>query len=149
LSDIRTSGQTLLAIIDDILDLATIDAGTFELRLAPVKVRRDRGRGAWPAERLKQNRIDLDIRIEPGIDEFVADGFPRVTQILYNLLANAISFSSPGSRSCCPVPTKMPSSPSVEDEGCGIPASIRQPCSTAESRSADLAITAPASVSPS
>ena len=105
LSDIRTSGQTLLAIIDDILDLATIDAGTFELKLAPVKVR-----GVIDAavlglrERLKQNRIELDIRIEPGIDEFVADG-PRVTQILYNLLANAIGFSSPGSRivlSCAP-----------------------------------------------
>ena len=58
LSDIRSSGQTLLAIIDDILDLATIDAGTFELKLAPVKVR-----GVIDAavlglrERLKQNRI--------------------------------------------------------------------------------------------
>ena len=39
MNDIRSSGQTLLAIIDDILDLATIDAGTFELKLAPVKVR--------------------------------------------------------------------------------------------------------------
>lgn len=123
LSDIRTSGQTLLAIIDDILDLATIDAGTFELRLAPVKVR-----GVIEAavlglrERLKQNRIDLDIRIEPGIDEFVADG-PRVTQILYNLLANAISFSSPGSKvvlSCAHEDAKLAFS--VEDEGCGIPA---------------------------
>src|SRR4029078_12181846 len=35
LSAIRTSGRTLLAIIDDILDLATIDAGTFQLKLAP------------------------------------------------------------------------------------------------------------------
>ena len=122
LSDIRTSGQTLLAIIDDILDLATIDAGTFELKLAPVKVR-----GVIDAavlglrERLKQNRIELDIRIEPGIDEFVADG-PRVTQILYNLLANAIGFSSPGSRivlSCAHEDDKLAFT--VEDEGCGIP----------------------------
>ena len=39
LGDIRLSGRTLLAIIDDILDLATIDAGTLELKLSPVKVR--------------------------------------------------------------------------------------------------------------
>ena len=123
LSDIRSSGQTLLAIIDDILDLATIDAGTFELKLAPVKVR-----GVIDAavlglrERLKQNHIALDIRIEPGIDTFIADG-PRVTQILYNLLANAIGFSNPGSRivlSCRRDDDKLTFT--VEDEGCGIPA---------------------------
>jgi signal transduction histidine kinase len=123
LSDIRTSGQTLLAIIDDILDLATIDAGTFELKLAPVKVR-----GVIDAavlglrERLKQNRIGLDIRIEPGIEDFVADG-PRVTQILYNLVANAIGFSTPGSKvvlSCAREDDKLAFT--VEDEGCGIPA---------------------------
>jgi signal transduction histidine kinase len=122
LSDIRSSGQTLLAIIDDILDLATIDAGTFELKLAPVKVR-----GVIEAavlglrERLKQNRIDLDIRIEPKVDEFVADG-PRVTQILYNLLSNAIGFSAPGSKvvlSCRREDAKLAFT--VEDEGCGIP----------------------------
>jgi signal transduction histidine kinase len=123
LSDIRISGQTLLAIIDDILDLATIDAGTFELKLAPVKVR-----GVIDAavlglgERLKQNHIALDIRIEPSIDTFVADG-PRVTQILYNLLANAIGFSNPESRivlSCRRDDDKLAFT--VEDEGCGISA---------------------------
>jgi len=123
LSDIRSSGQTLLAIIDDILDLATIDAGTFELKLSPVKAR-----GVIDAavlglrERLKQNDIELDIRIEPGIDEFVADG-PRVTQILYNLLANAIGFSAPGGKivlSCRREDAKLAFT--VEDEGCGIPA---------------------------
>jgi signal transduction histidine kinase len=126
LSDIRSSGQTLLAIIDDILDLATIDAGTFELKLSPVKVR-----GVIDAavlglrERLKQNNIELDIRIESGIDEFVADG-SRVTQILYNLLANAIGFSSPGSKivlSCRREDAKLAFT--IEDEGCGIPAEFQ------------------------
>jgi signal transduction histidine kinase len=123
LSDIRSSGQTLLAIIDDILDLATIDAGTFELKLASVKVRSVIDAAVLGLrERLKQNRIELDIRIEPGIEDFVADG-PRVTQILYNLLANAIGFSSPGSRivlSCRREDDKLAFT--VEDEGCGIPA---------------------------
>jgi signal transduction histidine kinase len=123
LSDIRSSGQTLLAIIDDILDLATIDAGAFELKLAPVKVRNVIEAAALGLrERLKQHRIDLDVRVEPGIDEFVADG-PRVTQILYNLLANAIGFSAPGSKivlSCANEDARLAFT--VEDEGCGIPA---------------------------
>jgi signal transduction histidine kinase len=126
LSDIRASGQTLLAIIDDILDLATIDAGTFELKLAPVKVRVVIDAAVQGLrERLKQNRNELDIRIAPGIDEFVADG-PRVTQILYNLLANAIGFSSPGSKivlSCRREDDRL--SFTVEDEGCGIPAEFQ------------------------
>jgi signal transduction histidine kinase len=122
LNDIRASGQTLLAIIDDILDLATIDAGTFELKLTRVKVR-----GVIEAaaiglrERLKQSGIALDVDIEPGLDEFVADG-PRVTQILYNLLANAIGFSSIGGKvllTCRREDANVAFT--VEDEGCGIP----------------------------
>ena len=122
LNDIRASGQTLLAIIDDILDLATIDAGTFELKLTRVKVK-----GVIDAavmglrERLKQNSLDLKVDVEPGLDEFVADG-PRVTQILYNLLANAIGFSPTGGKvllTCRRDQDRIAFT--VEDEGCGIP----------------------------
>jgi signal transduction histidine kinase len=96
LGDIRLSGRTLLAIIDDILDLATIDAGTLELTLAPVKVSHVIEQAVQGlAERIKQNDLVLDIDIEPGIDDFAADG-KRVTQMLYNLLSNAIGFSSAG-----------------------------------------------------
>jgi signal transduction histidine kinase len=121
LSDIRVSGQTLLAIIDDILDLATIDAGTLKLTFAPVKVH-----GVIDAavlglrERLKQTGVKLKIEIEPGIEEFVADG-ARVTQILYNLLANAIGFSPAGGNVLlfCQEGGGMIQF-RVEDQGCGI-----------------------------
>ncbi len=87
-----------MAIIDDILDLATIDAGTLELKLSPVKVREVIEQAVQGVEeRLKQNDVALDIDIEPGIDEFVADG-RRVTQMLYNLLSNAIGFSEAGGK---------------------------------------------------
>ena len=50
LDDIRTSSTKLLAIINDILDLATIDAGGLELKIAPVSVREiDRGGGTGRA----------------------------------------------------------------------------------------------------
>ena len=127
LSDIRLSGRTLLSIIDDILDLATIDAGTFELKLSPVKVREVIDQAVQGVdERLKQHHVSLDIEVEPGLDEFVADG-KRVTQILYNLLANAIGFSEPGGRIAlgCARENVMIAF-TVEDQGAGIPADYQQ-----------------------
>jgi signal transduction histidine kinase len=122
LGDIRLSGRTLLAIIDDILDLATMDAGTLELKLSPVKVR-DVIEAAVQGveERLKQNNVALDIGIEPGIDEFVADG-RRVTQMLYNLFSNAIGFSDAGGtiKLTCGRENSMLAF-TVEDQGVGIP----------------------------
>jgi signal transduction histidine kinase len=125
LNDIRLSGRTLLAIIDDILDLATIDAGTLQLSLSPVKVRdviEQAVQGV--AERLKQNDVALDIVIESGIDAFVADG-RRVTQMLYNLLSNAIGFSEPGGRIALGC-ARDQSMLAFTVEGVGIPADYQQ-----------------------
>jgi signal transduction histidine kinase len=127
LNDIRLSGRTLLSIIDDILDLATIDAGTLELKLSPVKVRDVVGQAVQGVEeRLKQNDIDLEIGIEPGVDSLVADG-RRVTQMLYNLLSNAIGFSEQGGRIAlnCGRENSMLAF-TVEDQGVGIPEDYQQ-----------------------
>jgi len=127
LNDIRFSGRTLLSIIDDILDLATIDAGTFELKLSPVKVREVIEQAVQGVdERLKQNKVALDISIEPGLEEFVADG-RRVTQMLYNLLSNAIGFSEAGGRiglGCARENSMIAFA--VEDQGVGIPPDYQQ-----------------------
>jgi signal transduction histidine kinase len=127
LSDIRLSGRTLLAIIDDILDLATIDAGTLELKLSPVKVREVIDQAVQGVEeRLTQNRVKLDIIVGPGIDQFVADG-KRVVQILYNLLSNAIGFSVSGGKIAltCRHEDSMLAF-TVEDQGIGIPENYQQ-----------------------
>ena len=121
-SDILASGMTLRAIIDDILDLTTIDAGTLELNFSPVGVREVIDAAAnGVRERLKQNDMTLEISIESGIDKFVADG-ARVTQILYNLLSNAIGFSPSGGRialNCAREDSMLAFT--VEDQGVGIP----------------------------
>ena len=127
LGDIRLSGRTLLAIIDDILDLATIDAGTLELKLSPVKVRHVIEQAVQGLEeRIQQNKLALDIEIEPGIDEFVADG-KRVTQMLYNLLSNAIGFSDTGGTIAlrCRRRESMLAF-TVHDQGVGIPDDYQQ-----------------------
>jgi signal transduction histidine kinase len=121
-SDILASGLTLKAIVDDILDLATIDAGAIELNLSPVNVREViEAAENGVRERLKQNDMTLDVTVEPGIDTFVADG-ARVTQILYNLLSNAIGFSPSGGRIAlkCRREDSMVAF-TVEDQGVGIP----------------------------
>ncbi|WP_108682045.1 PAS-domain containing protein [Methyloceanibacter sp. wino2] len=125
--DILSSGTTLRAIVDDILDLATIDAGSLRLQLAPVRVSAiiDAARHGVE-ERLKQNEVQLEIEIEDGVDEVVADA-SRVTQILYNLLSNAIGFSEPNSvaRLTCRRDGPMLAF-SVEDEGPGIPEDFQE-----------------------
>jgi signal transduction histidine kinase len=125
--DILSSGTTLRAIVDDILDLATIDAGTLELKLVSVNVR-DLIEAARQGveERLRQNAVKLDIEVAPTVDAFVADA-RRVTQILYNLLSNAIGFSSPGETVTltCGREDSMIAF-TVEDRGVGIPEDFQQ-----------------------
>ena len=94
---INTSTNALLAIINDILDLATIDAGAMKLNLSVVDIRQTMTAAAEGVkDRLVKDGLVLNIRSAPDIGGFVADE-RRVRQILFNLLANAIGFSPPGS----------------------------------------------------
>jgi len=125
--DILSSGTTLRAIVDDILDLATIDAGTLDLKLAPVNVR-DVIEAARQGveERLRQNEVRLDIEVTLGVSEIVADA-RRITQMLYNLLSNAIGFSGPGETVIltCGREDSMVAF-TVADRGVGIPEDFQQ-----------------------
>ncbi len=122
LGDIQWSSDALLTIINDILDLATIDAGALEL--SPTKIRaRDVIDAAVVGvrERLKIGGLNLRIRVGGDVQEFVADG-KRVTQVLFNLLSNAIGFSDSGGTITLECARKGDMiSLSVEDKGRGIP----------------------------
>ncbi len=122
LNDIRSSSKTLLALIDDLLDAATIDAGALELKLGRVEVR-----GVVESaiqgvrDRAARARLTLDIGIADDAVAFDGDE-GRVRQVLYNLLSNAIGFSSTGKvvrLSCWRENGHMVFA--VEDEGIGIP----------------------------
>jgi signal transduction histidine kinase len=94
---VTVSSNALLALINNILDLATIDAGRMHLNLETVDIRhtmRDAAEGVQ--DRLVNTGLVLDIQAPADIGSFVADG-KRLKQILFNLLANAVSFSPPGS----------------------------------------------------
>lgn len=96
LSYITSSTNALLAIINNILDLATIDAGAMALSLGPVDVRKAiEQAAAGVQDRLATDNIRLDVQVMDADAEFVADE-RRVVQVLYNLLANAVGFSPQG-----------------------------------------------------
>ncbi len=93
---ITKSSAALLAIINDILDLATIDMDAMELNLGPVDIAQTMTEAAEGVQdRLAENDIRLQIVAMDGIGTFPADG-KRLRQVLFNLLSNAIGFSYPG-----------------------------------------------------
>jgi signal transduction histidine kinase len=94
---ITVSTNALLALINDILDLATIDAGVMTLNLGPVDIRKTMEAAAEGIrDRLVKDNITLEIEAEPvEIGQFSADE-RRVRQVLYNLLSNAVGFSPQG-----------------------------------------------------
>ena len=95
-ADIMTSSKTLLAIIDDILDLATIDAGGLDLRLTPVGVRTVIDSAILGIrERAIRARLTIEIAVADDVSEIMVDE-ARMRQVLYNLLSNAVGFSKAG-----------------------------------------------------
>ncbi len=93
---ITRSSTALLAILNDILDLASIDTGSLELVPERVDIRATIEAAKRGLEdRLAESSLTLEIDTPPDIGSFVADG-KRVRQILFNLLSNAVGFSSPG-----------------------------------------------------
>jgi signal transduction histidine kinase len=95
---IGSSSSTLLALINDILDLATIDAGVMELDIISVDII-EAMNGAVEAlrDRLSAKSVTVEILADNKIGAFTADG-RRVRQALYNVLSNAVNFSEAGQR---------------------------------------------------
>lgn len=122
LAHITSSSKALQALVDNILDLATIDAGAMELKLEPVSVARvidDAIEGV--RDRAIQAKLTIDIGLAEDATTFVADE-ARVRQVLFNLIANAIGFSRTGDTvliSAWRADGAMHFS--VKDDGVGIP----------------------------
>src|SRR6185436_5642479 len=93
---IFTSGQHLLALINDILDLSKVEAGKMTLDLETVLIPSLLGNSlSIIKEKAASRRIRLDMDLDLGIGSTQVD--PRkVKQIVYNLLSNAVKFSDDG-----------------------------------------------------
>ena len=95
LGQIHTSGQHLLQLINDVLDLSKVEAGQMELRLQVVQLEGIIEDVRTTVEPLVRHK-SLHLELEPGTDiRFVADP-AKVRQILLNLVSNAIKFTPDG-----------------------------------------------------
>lgn len=92
------SSKRLKALIDDVLDLATIEAGRMELDRHPVAIAQLlQSVTQLVKERARQNQLDIAIDCEANIGRFTVDE-KRIKQVLFNLLSNAIHYTPAGGR---------------------------------------------------
>jgi GAF domain-containing protein/anti-sigma regulatory factor (Ser/Thr protein kinase) len=98
LADVLGSGQHLLSLINDILDLSKIEAGRMDLELSTFPVRDALDSGLTIVkERATRNGIRLSASVASDVGNIEADE-RKVKQILYNLLSNAVKFTPNGGR---------------------------------------------------
>jgi signal transduction histidine kinase len=96
--DVIEAGHHLLSLINDVLDLAKVEAGRMELALAAVSLPQALKSGlTMHGERASRAGIALGLRVEP--DEIVIQADERkLRQVVFNLLSNAMKFTPPGGR---------------------------------------------------
>ncbi|MFN6474405.1 MAG: ATP-binding protein [Nostoc sp. SerVER01] len=95
LQTIHDSGEHLLEMINDILDLSQIEAGKAALNISEfslVNVAQRTIESLQQKATSQQVNLKLDLQIDPQRDRFIADS-ERVEQIVWNLLTNAIKFT--------------------------------------------------------
>jgi signal transduction histidine kinase len=96
--DVLGAGKHLLSLINDVLDLAKIEAGRMELELSQVAVPDVlRSAVSLHSERARRDGVDLSLTTEPEEITITADE-RRVRQIVFNLLSNAVKFTPPDGR---------------------------------------------------
>jgi signal transduction histidine kinase len=98
LKDIQASGQHLLSLINDILDLSKIEAGRMELEVADFHLPQAIDNAlVLVRERALRRGITLEQAIDHGLGQIRGDE-RKVKQVLLNLLSNAIKFTPDGGR---------------------------------------------------
>lgn len=120
--NIQKSGKMLLDMINDILNLAKIESGKMELRLADFRIEHViSAQCDWARPLTEKKNIDLTMKVEPPLPLMHQDQ-SKIQQVLNNLLSNAIKFTPEGGRICVSVhsPDDRTIIMVVEDTGVGI-----------------------------
>ncbi|MTD45165.1 response regulator [Conexibacter sp. W3-3-2] len=129
---IRSSGDHLLRVIDDILEVSKLEAGKVvleELAFSP----RDCATGVVALLRADAERADVTLAVEvaPGVPDHVTGDPGRLRQVLLNLVANAVRFTPAGGRVTLTIdPADTAGGPrlrfAVRDTGPGIDAAVHE-----------------------
>ncbi|HSW13379.1 MAG TPA: histidine kinase dimerization/phospho-acceptor domain-containing protein, partial [Solimonas sp.] len=94
---ITVSGRSLLALIDDVLDLSKIEAGKLEIRASPSSLRElADGVVAVFSQNAANKRLSLTSEIDPTVPTSVMLDAARLRQMLFNLVGNAVKYTDQG-----------------------------------------------------
>ena len=94
---VRSSGDSLLALVDDVLDFSKIEAGRVTIRTEPFNLRDDLERlRDLMAARAEQKGLQLDLRYAADVPENLIGDSGRIRQIVLNYVSNAIKFTHQG-----------------------------------------------------
>jgi signal transduction histidine kinase/ligand-binding sensor domain-containing protein/ActR/RegA family two-component response regulator len=133
----KSSADSLLALLNDILDLSKIEADRLDLELVEFSIRQTMADIArMLALKAREKNLLLSWEIGPGVPQFVVGDPVRLRQVLLNLLGNAIKFTHQG-RVTAQIRLEPPDGASVangalplhffvSDTGIGIPADKRE-----------------------
>ncbi|HYE41914.1 MAG TPA: ATP-binding protein [Caulobacteraceae bacterium] len=94
---VRNSGDNLMALLNDILDLTRIEADRLELEAADVDIAEFTARfeRTW-AGRAREKNVELVVAVDPSAPASVVGDPARTAQIVHNLLSNAVKFTDSG-----------------------------------------------------
>jgi signal transduction histidine kinase/ActR/RegA family two-component response regulator len=94
---IRSSGQVLLRVINDVLDFSKVEAGKLELEVAPFELRPslEQAAGLFRPSAVEKG-LRLDLALAPDLPAWVAGDEIRLRQVMQNLVSNALKFTKSG-----------------------------------------------------
>lgn len=97
LNAIKMSGDTLIVLINDILDLAKVDAGKMVFEKAPFKLSLSISTMLHLFEtKIQEKNLELIVKYDQNIPEVLIGDATRLHQIILNLVSNAVKFTSKG-----------------------------------------------------
>lgn len=129
---IEESGVHLLGLINDILDFSRLEAEKAELEIAPVSIREVVNGAANMVSVLAQKKnLPLTVEIDPDLPDWIEADGARLSQIMINLVGNAIKFTQAGEVSVKAVAIACDEDQVrfrvlVSDTGIGIPEDMRK-----------------------
>ncbi|HEU5047959.1 MAG TPA: ATP-binding protein [Rickettsiales bacterium] len=96
MSGIHEASQHLMNLINDILDIASIEAGYMKLNISEFDIQAMlQSVVSLVSERMRESNLQFNIECPDNIGRMAADE-TRIKQIIFNLLSNAIKYSNPG-----------------------------------------------------
>ena len=123
---IKTATDTLLAVINDVLDVSKIEAGAMELESIPFDLRATVEGAVFPfVAKAGGKKVAINLLVRPEVPQFVAGDPTRIKQVLGNLVSNAVKFTEAGEvvievEALAAGPDRCTIKLSVSDTGIGI-----------------------------